>query len=86
MAYKDLAGEIQAETAVLQAPLRDTALKEGTVATPGTAQLIGTATAAVHLVGVTPSTVTAADSGQATTLAGTFDHRWTVTLTGPGVL
>ena len=66
MADEYLARKVEAQAAVLQAPLNDAALEYETIATGRPAQLVGATAASAVLAGVARGTVAAADGGQST--------------------
>ena len=64
MADEHLARKVEAQAAVLQAPLDDATFKYGAFTAARAAQLVGATTTGAFLVGVARGTIAAADGGQ----------------------
>lgn len=62
VANENLAGEIEAQPAMLQAALHYAASKDGTLAAAGTSQLVGAATTGPALIGIARAAVPTTDS------------------------
>lgn len=62
VANENLAGEIEAQPAVLQTAIHNAAPKDGTLAATGSAQLVGAAATSSILIGIARTAVPATDS------------------------
>ena len=81
--HKYLAGEIQANPAMLQPSLHDAALIDGALATTRLPQLVSAAAANLVEVGITIAAITTADRCQCASLAASLVHSGALHLAPP---